>query len=154
MITLGNNAGRAHVVQQCVRSNEPSSAVLWHGLLWVCVFFYFFNEIRIFGTLRNVRVNDLKSDNELNLLWVRFHNKLCTKRKYHQGSSLFVQELQSLFETTSCMNETIPGTIQILSDSTSFVDIFLMIMKRKSAPFIISLGWRIDLPDAVYVCFY
>ena len=90
----------------------------------------------IFGTLRNVRVNDLKSDNELNLLWVRFHNKLCTKRKYHQGSSLFVQELQSLFETTSCMN----GTIQILSDGTSFVDIFLMIMKRKSAPFIISLG--------------
>ena len=94
----------------------------------------------IFGTLRNVRVNDLKSDNELNLLWVRFHNKLCTKRKYHQGSSLFVQELQSLFETTSCMNETIPGTIQILSDGTSFIDIFLMIMKRKSAPFIISLG--------------
>ena len=94
----------------------------------------------IFGTLRNVRVNDLKSDKERNLLWVRFHNKLCTKRKYHQGSSLFVQELQSLFETTSCMNETIPGTIQILSDGTSFVNIFLMIMKRKSAPFIISLG--------------
>jgi len=96
----------------------------------------------IFGTLTNVRVNDLKSDNKRNLLWVRliFYNKLCTKRKYHQGSSLFVQELQSLFETTSCMNETIPGTIQILSDGTSFVDIFLTIMKRKSAPFIIGLG--------------
>lgn len=95
----------------------------------------------IFGTLRSVRVNDLKSDNERNqLLWVRLHNELCTKRKYHQGSSLFFQELQSLFETTSCMNETILGTIQILSDGTSFVDIFLTIMKRKSAPFIISLG--------------
>lgn len=51
------------------------------------------------------------------------------------------------------MNKTIPGTIQILSDGTSFVDIFLTVMKQKSASFIISLGWSIDLPDEVYVCF-